>query len=187
MTVNEGGRVKVCRGSEIRGLDKEAIDSFLLNEELLMENAGAAVSRVIMQEVGVNGRKFVLFCGPGNNGGDGFVVARLLHSNNAAVKVFLLSNKDSYRSSAKANLLRLEKTGIETHELTNSEDAGASLTEADAVVDAIFGTGLMRDVEGIFRETVELINQSRKSRFLHRYTLRYQWGEWIGDGCFRCS
>ncbi len=165
LTVNEGGRVKVCRVSEIRGLDNEAIDRFLLSEELLMENAGAAVSQVIMQEMGIKSRKFVIFCGPGNNGGDGFVVARLLHSNNAAVKVFLLSHKDSYRSAAKSNLLRLVKTGVEPHELTKSEEASACLEEADAVVDAIFGTGLMRDVKGIFRETVELINRSEKTVF----------------------
>ncbi len=72
--------MKISTVEQMRNLDKSAIENFGITQEFLMENAGEAVYFVILQEYGVKNKKFVLFCGIGNNGGDGLVVARKIHS-----------------------------------------------------------------------------------------------------------
>jgi len=79
--------MKISSVSEIRNLDKTAIKEFGIKEELLMENAGEATYFVISKECGIKGENFIIFCGIGNNGGDGFVIARKIHSNGGKVKV----------------------------------------------------------------------------------------------------
>ena len=136
--------MKVSSVSEMRELDKTAIKEFGIKEELLMENAGEAAYFVILNEFGIRYKKFVVFCGSGNNGGDGFVVARKLHSNGAEVKVFLLANKDKYEGSAQKNLEILSHLPVEIKEITSVDKIRADVLHADAIVDAIFGTGIDR-------------------------------------------
>ena len=157
--------MKVCRVSEIRDLDDRAQKEFGVSEEVLMENAGEAVYSVILKELGIMERKVVVFCGPGNKGGDGFVVARKIHSSGGIVKVFLLSDKERYQSSARINLIRIEKMAVQISELESVEEAEESVEKADAIVDGIFGTGLDRNIEGLYKETIELINKSQRKVF----------------------
>ncbi|MGC8849763.1 MAG: NAD(P)H-hydrate dehydratase [Candidatus Bathyarchaeia archaeon] len=155
----------MCRVSEIRELDRLAVEDYGLDEEILMENAGAAVCRVILEEMGAINRSFVVFCGPGNNGGDGFVVARLLHSNGAKVQVFILGDRGNYRGAAESNLKRLEKLPIPIVELKGCGEAWEAVNQADAIIDGIFGVGLSRSVEGIHLDAIRLINESGKKVF----------------------
>lgn len=157
--------MKVCKVSEVRELDRKAIEEYGVTEEILMENAGVAVYSVISKEFGVKGKRFVVFCGPGNNGGDGFVVARLLHSNGATVNVFILGGKEKYKGAAKENLERVEKLPIEIRELKRAEEAIDTVSVSDAIVDGIFGVGLSRNVEGVYREIIQTINESGKKVF----------------------
>ncbi len=78
--------VKVCRVSEIRELDNRVQNEFGISEDILMENAGEAVYRVILQDEEIRDKKVIIFCGPGKKGGDGFGVARLIHSGGGIVK-----------------------------------------------------------------------------------------------------
>ncbi|MEM1524513.1 MAG: NAD(P)H-hydrate epimerase, partial [Nitrososphaerales archaeon] len=156
--------MKVCRNSEIRELDKRAMEEYGISEEILMENAGESAYFVILKEFGVRGKRFAIFCGPGNNGGDGFVVARKLHSNGAYVKIFLLAEKEKYKGSAKKNFEIISKFPIEI-EKANIDLIKNSLDKIDAIVDAIFGTGLERNIEGTYRDVIDLINKSKKPIF----------------------
>jgi len=157
--------MKVSRVSEIRALDRTAIEEFGIVEELLMENAGHAVYFVLLKEFGIRDKTFLVFSGAGNNGGDGFVVARKIHSNGGAVKVFILGDQNKFKGAAKTNLDIVSRLPIEVRRLESIEAVKMDVAHCDGIVDAILGTGLTRDVEGLYRDVVELINESGKTVF----------------------
>jgi hydroxyethylthiazole kinase-like uncharacterized protein yjeF len=157
--------MKVSTVSEMRALDRKAIEEYGIAEELLMENAGLATYSVILNEFGIQGKRFLVFCGVGNNGGDGFVVARKIHSNGGAAQVFILGDPAKYKGAAKTNFEIASRLPIEIQPLQSIEVIGADVAHCDAIVDAIFGTGLTRDVGGLYREAIELINGSGKPVF----------------------
>jgi NAD(P)H-hydrate epimerase len=132
---------------------------------LLMENAGEAAYYVILRELGVEGHRFVVISGPGNNGGDGFVVGRKLHSSGGEVRVLLFCDPASYSGSARANLGLLEKGGVELLIHPDSDDVSKSLEWCDAVVDGLLGTGVRGEVDGRLREIIQQINGSEKPVF----------------------
>jgi len=157
--------MKISRVSEMRSLDRTAIERFGIKEELLMENAGEAVHFVLLQELGIKDKRFLVFCGMGNNGGDGFVIARKIQSNGGMVKVFILGDPSKYSGAAKINLDIVSRLPMEIRTLESVEAIKTDVYHCDAVVDAIFGTGLTRDVRGLYRDVIELINESRKMVF----------------------
>ena len=157
--------MKIASVDEMRELDRRATAEFGIPSEILMENAGEAACQIIRKEFGTAGKKFVIVCGGGNNGGDGFAVARKLHADWAEVKVLLLTGRDKYKGAAKQNLDIIAKFPISIREIYSAEEMKSDLQAADAVVDAIFGTGLDRNVEGIYREAIRLINESKKTVF----------------------
>ena len=154
--------MKISSVTEMRNLDRTAMDEYGIADELLMENAGLAVFQIIQEKIGVKDKRFVVFSGAGNNGGDGFVVARKIHSNGGLVKVFLLGNPEKYKGAARLNFDILGKLPVVVEPLESADGAKADVYHCDAVVDAIFGTGLVRDVEGKYADIVDLINASRK-------------------------
>jgi hydroxyethylthiazole kinase-like uncharacterized protein yjeF len=157
--------MRVSRVSEMRNLDRKAMDDFGISQEMLMENAGEAAYFVILREFGVQGKNFVIFCGSGNNGGDGLVVARKIHSTGGGVKVFSLGERDKLQGAAKTNFEIVSRMPIEVTEVQSIEQMRGAVLGCDAVVDAIFGTGLSREVTGIYRDVIKLINESRKTVF----------------------
>ncbi len=157
--------MKVSRVSEMRALDRTAIEKFGIVEELLMENAGGAVYFALLKEFGIKDKKFLVFCGIGNNGGDGFVIARKIHSNGGAVKVFILGDQSKFKGAAKLNLDIVSRLPIEVRQLESIESMKRDVYHCDAIVDGIFGTGLTRDIGGLYREVMELVNGSGKTVF----------------------
>ena len=157
--------MKVSRVSEMRALDRTAIEEFGIVAELLMENAGQAVYYVISKEFGVKGKSFVIFCGLGNNGGDGFVVARKIHSSGGAVKVFVLGDPGRFKGAAKINFDIVSRLPIEVRQIESIEAVKTEVAYCDCIVDAILGTGLTRDVAGLYHNAIELINESGKTVF----------------------
>ncbi len=157
--------MKISRVSEMRQLDKTAVENFGIPDELLMENAGLAAAAVISNEFGMSGKKFVVFCGMGNNGGDGFVIARKIHAGGGHVKVFIMGDRRKYSGSAKLNLDIIEKIRLDIREVDSVDAIRSDVFHCDAIVDALLGTGLMRNIEGLYREAVELINSVEKPVF----------------------
>jgi NAD(P)H-hydrate epimerase len=157
--------MKVSTVAQMRNLDKSAMEVFDISQDLLMENAGQAVYFVILKEFGIKNKKFVVFCGGGNNGGDGLVVARKIHSNGGEAKVFLLGDEAKFTGAAKRNFEIVSKMPIEISKVNSIESIKADVLNSDAIVDAIFGTGLDREVGGIYKDVIQLINESKKAVF----------------------
>ena len=157
--------MKISSVAEMREMDRAAIEKFGITEELLMENAGEATYFVISREIGIKGKKFIVFCGIGNNGGDGFVIARKLHSNGGDVKVFILGDRSKYKGAAKMNLDIVSRMPMEIKEIQGTNSLRGDVFHSHAIVDAIFGTGLTREVGGIYSDVIELINKSGKTVF----------------------
>lgn len=157
--------MKVCKVSEMRAMDRAAIESYGIPDEILMENAGIAVARLIEKEIGIAGKSFLIFCGAGNNGGDGLVIARKLHSQGGRVKVFILGHPERFKGPAALNLSIARRLPLELEQLQGTAALKDDLKGCDAIVDAIFGTGLDRDVEGLYAQAIYEINSSEKKVF----------------------
>ena len=129
----------------------------------LMERAGLAVATEILERY--EPEEAVVFAGKGNNGGDGFVVARELFDAGVEVTVFLLAPAEEYKGDAKLNLDILARLGVDVRPATDDDGAltedSMVLTEmADVVVDAIFGTGFTGAAKGAAAAAIELINEA---------------------------
>jgi len=157
--------MKIAKVDEMKNLDRRAIEEFGISEDLLMENAGQAVYFVMLQEFGIKGNKFVILCGGGNNGGDGLVVARKIHSNGGEVKVLLLSEETKFKGAAKKNFEIVSKMPIEISRVNSIDSIIFEVFDGSVIVDAIFGTGLVREVSGLYKDAIQLINESQMTVF----------------------
>ena len=152
--------MKVSSVAEMRALDRNAIEGFGIPEDLLMENAGEAACRVLESTVGAGARRIVVLCGVGNNGGDGFVMARRLHAAGTEVKVFVVGDDRRLRNNSLRNREILSRLPISVETLQNIDPLGRALANCDVIVDALLGTGLSRPVTGLHSEVIDQINAS---------------------------
>ncbi|MCZ6876409.1 MAG: NAD(P)H-hydrate dehydratase [bacterium] len=152
--------MKVSTVEQMRKLDQTASDQFGIPELILMENAGLAAFQVLQREIEWHDKQCLVLCGVGNNGGDGFVIARKIHSNGGAVKVYILGELNAFKGAAKANLDMLSNLPIDIQPVTSVDSIASVIEAADIIVDAIFGTGLSRQVSGLFAATIDCINTS---------------------------
>ncbi len=151
--------MKLYTAQQMRLLDEHNISNVGMHSLDLMENAAIAVvdSEVMQNEIKA-GAKFVIFCGPGNNGGDGLAIARLLLNKGCGVEVYLFNPKNSLSADCDANKEKLKQLpSAILHEITQQFDL-PSLGENTVIVDALFGTGLSRPLAGGFASLVEYIN-----------------------------
>ena len=148
--------------AEMQKMDGETIRSFGIPGRVLMENAGRGTARVLLEKFpDVQGKKLGIIAGRGNNGGDGFVVARYAAQRGITVFVYLLSTTDRVTGDARANLdllPSLKVPVIEIPDTTGLSDHKAAMAQQDIWVDAVFGTGLNSDIRGHYREAIDLIN-----------------------------
>jgi len=157
--------MKVAKVDEMKDLDRRATEEFGISQDLLMENAGQAVYFIMLQEFGIKNNKFAVLCGGGNNGGDGLVVARKIHSNGGEAKVFLLDDEAKFRGAAKKNFEIVSRMPIKISKVDSIDSVISEVFDSDAIVDAIFGTGLVRKVSGIYKDVIQLINESQRTVF----------------------
>lgn len=151
--------IPVVDSRRMRAADRAAIGSGI-PALTLMENAARGVVEAIKS--GFPGwRRSVVVCGPGNNGGDGLAVARLLAARGHAVRVFTLRDPEAYRGAAAVNAKRAEKAGIALEPLAKGRGLATlakAAREADGIVDALFGTGLDRALAGLAARVVRAMN-----------------------------
>lgn len=148
----------------LQRLDRRATHQFGIPSLLLMENAGIACEQEINKRY-PKARQIVIVCGQGNNGGDGFVLARRLWNTGKKVMVFHFGRSKSVSPDASLNLNILNKLKVRCVDLSTTSAKNIflrSLKNADVVVDAIFGTGLKRIVDGPYRSAILAINRSQK-------------------------
>ena len=157
--------MKISHVNEMRDMDHRAIEEYGITQEILMENAGQASYFTILKEFGVKNKNFVFFCGVGNNGGDGLVVARKIYSNGGKVTVFILGDRSKFKGAAKQNFDIVNKLQIKMIDLQDVSSALETVKESDAIIDAIFGTGLDREIKGQYKDVVSIINASPKTVF----------------------
>lgn len=150
--------MKVSSVAAMRELDRRAITEFGIPDHLLMENAGLAVVRAVRERWPAPGLAVVVLCGGGNNGGDGFVVARGLRSEGARVTTLLFADPEGFGEAARLHLDLLRRGGGEVSVRPGMEVVRAALDSAEVVVDALLGTGLTREVGGVLREVIEAVN-----------------------------
>jgi len=153
--------MKLVSAHTMQEIDKRAIEEFRIPGLSLMENAGRSCTDAIVEEFGEHGYAVVI-AGKGNNGGDGYVIARLLRQTGWDVHVFILAEHGQISGDAATNLARLPREDITF--CPPAVQLPASLNDeiarANVIVDAIFGTGLRSDVGGIYREAIGIINAS---------------------------
>jgi hydroxyethylthiazole kinase-like uncharacterized protein yjeF len=150
---------------EMRAFDATAIQDYGIPGVVLMENAGRSTFHILRDflERDVRGLNVAVVAGPGNNGGDGYVIARYLINHGANVWTFLLSPRDKIKGDALTNLLVLEKMTsqiVPVKDEESLEEAAALWEESDIIVDAILGTGLKSDVRSPYKEAIDRINQT---------------------------
>lgn len=159
--------MKIVSAVEMAGIDNAAINSVGIPAVVLMENAGLSVVSALERKFSdLNSKKVLIICGPGNNGGDGMVVARHLINRGVSLQVAaLLGPGSSLTEEALTNYKILENMKIAVEEITDSSDLpflARFLESCEIVVDAVFGTGLKRDVDGVSAESIKMINSSGK-------------------------
>ena len=150
---------KILTSAEIREIDRMSTEKFGIAGSILMENAGMRVVEAIAARVEeLEARSVAILCGKGNNGGDGFVVARQLMQRGCFPSVFLFASPTEVTGDARTNLDILSAIGYPPVVIGNEEEWNRErleIIDADIVVDALLGTGLSKPVEGLLRKVVE--------------------------------
>lgn len=149
---------------QMQEIDQLAIKEYGVPSICLMENAGRAVAHEILKCLkGRKNSKVCIFCGLGNNAGDGFVVARHLINASVKVKVFLSGKSEKLKNDALLNYQILKKCKYPIKSIRRIDKKVAhDIRKCDLLVDAIFGTGLSREVQDPFKSVIGLLNASKK-------------------------
>ncbi len=154
----------VMTRDQVRAVDAWAINELGTPGVVLMENAGRSCAELIKERLSDAARpKVCIFCGTGNNGGDGYVIARHLLNSGFEVAVVICGDRSKIKGDAKINLDILERLGqpIEHLDLNDADIAGKVKTltvDADMLVDGLFGTGLSGRLSDKYKQLIEAMN-----------------------------
>lgn len=147
---------KIISSDEARQLDKIAVEKFSIPSIILMENAGKNTAEIILKEF--HPRQVAIFCGGGNNGGDGFVIARHLSNNDVKVKVFTVQKISKYSGDALINLNIIQKIKIPVTYLSAQK---IKIPKVDLIVDALLGTGAKGKIREPYKKIIQKINLAK--------------------------
>jgi len=155
---------KIVSAGEMRGIETALADGLGVPALLLMENAAFGVTKALSESGCCDGRALVV-CGTGNNGGDGLAVLRQRIASGGKGDALLIGSPDRLRGDARVQWEMLEKAGVIVRPVEKPGDLEAAaglFDKAGCIVDALFGTGLSRPVEGLHRAAIEMMNASGK-------------------------
>jgi NAD(P)H-hydrate epimerase len=156
--------MKILTSIQMREIDRKTIEGIGIPGAVLMENAGIRITQAILKRFPeVAEQNIVVVAGKGNNGGDGFVVARHLFNRGARPTVLLLAKKDEVKGDAALNLAVAGRIGVEiveTPTVAEWKKHKVGVWHASIIVDAIFGTGLLKPADGIYAAAIEDINKA---------------------------
>jgi hydroxyethylthiazole kinase-like uncharacterized protein yjeF len=154
--------MRVLNTQQMREADRRTIDDVGIPSVVLMENAGRqAVAAMEAAYEDIGSSHVAVLCGRGNNGGDGFVIARTLVQRGVETSVFLLGSVAEVRGDARTNLEILGRIGLTVVEITNAQEWElhfSEISECDLLVDAILGTGFSGRLSGLFETVVADVN-----------------------------
>lgn len=149
--------MKVFTAEQIRQWDRFTISNEPVSSIQLMERAAEALAGWISENC-KNHKKMAIFCGSGNNGGDGLALARILYIKGFDADIFVQNPKGKISDDASVNLKRLRDfSGISVREF--KEAAQYNFDDRTVIIDALFGTGLSRPLEGVSKKVVEMLNR----------------------------
>jgi ADP-dependent NAD(P)H-hydrate dehydratase / NAD(P)H-hydrate epimerase len=155
--------MKILTSEQMRNIDRRATERFGVPSIVLMENAASAVVDALFEHYPDSGR-VAIFCGTGANGGDGFAVARHLENRGVVPVVIIVGDRATIAGDSLTNLTICERIGIPIYDLREGDDVETVLahaSDADVLVDAIFGTGLNRVPSGIHADVIRDLAELR--------------------------
>lgn len=148
--------IKIFTSEQVRKADAYTIHNDPVSSIELMERAAVACVDWMTNFSDISIKRLLVFCGPGNNGGDGLAIARLLQEKKIPVTVFLSNDQFKVSEDFSVNLQRAKESGVDIR-FGNSFE-WSSITENSIIIDALFGSGLSKPLDGEFKQMVELIN-----------------------------
>lgn len=151
--------MKIFISPQIREIDSSTIEYEPIASIDLMERASAQLFRWITERFG-RSKQIIVFAGPGNNGGDGLALARMLAEREYSVAVYYIKLTDKISPDCELNLKRLENVKNAAINILTGTDQFPVISSGNIIVDAIFGSGLARPAEGLAAEIIKLINLS---------------------------
>lgn len=155
--------MKILDALQMRNIDRRTTDSFGIPSIILMENAALAVTDAIFEHFrGID--RAAVFCGTGNNGGDGLAVARHLENRGVVPVVIIVGDRSKFTGDALTNLQICLRLGLPMYDIVEEEQIGEALAHAadsDLIVDAIFGTGLDHAPSGVAAEVIRGLGDLR--------------------------
>ena len=158
--------MKVATAEQMQELDRKAIETYRIPGIVLMENAGKGATEAILESYpDLHRKRVAIFSGKGNNGGDGFVIARHLLNRKVPVKVYLLADPQILRGDAETNFQIFKRMKGEVTSVPSSmefQKVKKELERYDLLIDGIFGTGLDAEVRGYYREVINYLNTLQK-------------------------
>jgi NAD(P)H-hydrate epimerase len=188
-SVVAGKPLRYATVEQVREIDRMAIEEFGIPSIVLMENAGRSVAehvQKLLEDVTISRRQELfnqitmaspcnnkpeiighlfsvcVVCGSGNNAGDGLVSTRYLHNYGIDVNVLLLKERTGYKGDLLTNLLIVEKLKIPIIEINSSSELKPYLDKSELIIDAILGTGIKGKVTGLYKDVIQMINDSNK-------------------------
>ena len=149
---------------EVRSIDRRAAEELGMPTALLMENAGRGAADLLKNWKPARPDVLIL-CGPGNNGGDGAVVARHLDLRGFSVRVVWVADPSRLKGDAALQWSILDRAGFDQTAQPSGEGLAPLMADAGLIIDALLGTGLARPVDGPLKAAIEAVNSSQRYVF----------------------